>query len=233
MKRKCEKCTHYKCFINKYCSPEWKPLITYYKTSSDYKAGEAIFNQGDNVEGIYQIYSGKIKVVSDHNTPNERIVRLAKSEELLGHRGIGGRMKYPVSAIALEDSQVTFIPIDIFNKTVKANPEFSFNLLMFFADEFKKSEMRMKIMSSMLAKEKVAMAILNIVNAFGFDENDPQLLAYTPTRKEIAAIAGTTYETVIRELSRLERSEIIIQVGKSIKVKNLEYLKSLCKTDQI
>ena len=228
MKRKCETCTHYKCFINKYCAPEWKPLITHYKVSDDYEAGSVIFSEGDEVKGIYQIYTGKIKVVSAHNTPNERIVRLAKSEELLGHRGLGGKMIYPVTAIALEKSQVTFIPIDIFNKTVKANPEFSFQLLMFFADEFKASEKRTKLMATMLAKEKVAVSILTIANAFGFHDDDPTLLSYTPTRKEIAAIAGTTYETVIRELSRLERSNIILQEGKAIRVLDMKYLTSLC-----
>jgi len=132
MKRKCETCTHYNCFINKYCSSEWKPLITYHKTSADYPAGSTIFSEGDPVKGIYQIYSGKIKVTTSYNGNKERIIRLAKSEELLGHRGLGGKRIYPVSAVALEDSQVTFIPIDIFYSAIRANPEFSFQLLMFY-----------------------------------------------------------------------------------------------------
>lgn len=231
MKRKCETCTHYKCFINKYCSTEWKPLITYHKISTDYPAGSTIFSEGDPVKGIYQIYSGKIKVVTSFNGDKERIVRLAKSEELLGHRGLGGKMIYPVTAITLEDSQVTFIPIDIFYSTIKSNPELSFQLLMFYADEFKATEKRMKMMSSMAAKEKVAVAILSIVNAFGFDSKDTTLLSFTPTRKDIASIAGTTYETVIRVLSNLEKSNIIVQEGKAIRVLDLDYLRSLCESE--
>lgn len=231
MKRKCENCTHYKCFINKYCSSEWKPLITLHKTSTDYPAGTTIFSEGDPVKGIFQIYSGKIKVVTTFNGEKERIVRLAKSEELLGHRGLGGEMIYPVTAITLEKSQVTFIPIDIFYKTVKANPELSFQLLMFYADEFKATEKRVKMMSTMAAKEKVAVSILTIINAFGFDESDPTLLNFTPSRKDIASIAGTTYETVIRVLRNLEKSNIIVQEGKSIRVLDLEYLNSLCSID--
>ena len=231
MKRKCETCTHYKCFINKYCSSEWKPLISYHKTSTDYPAGSTIFKEGDPVLGIYQIYTGKIKVVTSSNGDKERIVRLAKSEELLGHRGLGGKMIYPVTAIALEDSQVTFIPIDIFYSTIKANPELSFQLLMFYADEFKATEKRNRLMSTMSAREKVSVAILSIVNAFGFDEKDKSLLSFTPARKDIASIAGTTYETVIRVLSNLEKSNIIVQEGKAIRVLDLDYLKSLCEMD--
>jgi CRP/FNR family transcriptional regulator len=228
MKRKCENCNHTNCFINKYCSDEWKPLITYYKTSIDYPAGSVIFSEGSRVEGIYQIYSGKIKVVTSFNGEKERIVRLADAEQMLGHRGLGGQMIYPVTAITLEPSQVTFIPIDIFYKAVKANPDLAFHMMMFFADEFKETEKRMKMMSQMAAREKVAVSIMTIIKAFGFKNSDPTLLNYTPSRKEIASIAGTTYETVIRVLSSLEKSNIIVQEGKAIRVLNLDYLKGLC-----
>ncbi len=229
MKRKCETCNHHNCFINKYCSEEWKPLITFHKTSTDYPAGATIFSEGDPVKGIYQIYSGKIKVVTSYNGEKERIVRLAKEEQILGHRGLGGKMIYPVTAITLEKSQVTFIPIDVFYNALKANSELAFHMLMFYADELKASEKRMKMLASMTAKEKIAVSIMNIVNTFGFDSNDPNLLSFTPTRKDIASIAGTTYETVIRVLGDLEKSKIILLEGKTIRVLNLDFLKSLCK----
>jgi len=231
MKRKCENCTLSKCFINRHCSAEWKPLITFYKTSADYPAGATIFSEGDIVKGIYQIYSGKIKVVTSVNGDKERIVRLATTGQILGHRGLGGDMIYPVSAITLEPSQVTFIPIDIFYKAVKANANLAFQMMIFYADEFKMTEKRMKMMASMSAKEKVAVSIMTIIKAFGFDPNNPQMLDFTPSRKDIASIAGTTYETVIRVLHSLEKSKIIVQEGKSIRVLNLEYLQSLCKMD--
>lgn len=231
MKRKCEKCNHLNCFINKYCSNEWKPLITHYKTSTDYPAGATIFSEGDPVLGIYQIYSGKIKVVTSFNGDKERIVRLAASEQMLGHRGLGGNMIYPVAAITLEKSQVSFIPIDVFYKAIKANTDLAFQMLMYYADELKASEKRMKMMASLTAREKVAVSIMTIIDAFGFDDNDPKLLDFTPTRKDIASIAGTTYETVIRVLSNLEKSKVITLEGKKIRVLNLDYLKSLCKLD--
>ena len=229
IKRKCENCSHYNCFINRYCSEEWKPLITFYKTSKEFKAGETIFSEGDKVEGIYQIYTGKIKVVGSFSDQKERIVRLATSEQLLGHRGIGGDMHYPVSAVALTDAQLTFIPIDIFFKAIKANPNLAFQIMIFFADELKASEKRMKMMELLPAKEKVAVSIMNIINVFGFDINDENLLSFTPSRKDIASLAGTTYETVIRVLGTLEKANIIKQEGKTIRIIDQKYLESLCK----
>jgi len=228
MKRLCETCTHYKCFINKYCSDEWKPIITFNKITTDYPAGATIFSEGDPVTGIYEIYSGKIKIVSTYGKGKERLISFAKREQILGYHGLGGNMIYPVSAIALEESQVTLIPIDIFYKAVKANPEMALYLVKFFADQLKASETRMKLQSIMTAFEKVAFALLTIVDSFGFDKTDTTLLCFTPSRKDISNLAGTTYETVIRSLSELEKNNIIGLEGKSIRILNIAELQNTC-----
>ena len=68
--------------------PIIKPLL-------NYSTGTTIFSEGEPVKGIYQIYSGKIKVVASFDGKKEHIVRLATTEQLLGHRGLGGNMIYP------------------------------------------------------------------------------------------------------------------------------------------
>jgi len=229
MKRKCETCTHYKCFINKYCSDEWKPIITFNKVSTDYPAGATIFSEGEQVNGIYEIYTGKIKLVSTYGKGKERIISFAKREEILGYHGLGGNMIYPFTAITLEPSQVTFIPIDIFYKAVKANPDMALYLVKFFATQLKASETRMRLQSEMSALEKVAYALLTIIKSFGFDMQDDKVLGFTPTRKDIASFVGTTYETVIRVLAELEKTRVIKIEGKSIRVLNNSQLEKICE----
>ncbi len=228
-KRLCETCTHYKCFINKYCSDEWKPIITLNKVSTDYPAGATIFTEGEPVTGIYEIYTGKIKVVSSYGNGKERLIYFAKREQMLGFHGLGGNMIYPVTAITLEPSQVTFIPIDIFYKAVKANPEMALYLVKFFADQLKASETRMRLQSEMSALEKVAFALLTIIDSFGYDRQDETMLSFTPTRKDIASLAGTTYETVIRVLAEFEKSKVIRLEGKSIRLINTSKLENTCE----
>lgn len=229
VKRKCETCKHYNCFINKHCSDEWKPIITYNKTSTDYPAGATIFSEGEPVKGIYEIYHGKIKVVSSYGTKMERIVSLATMEQILGYQGLGGDMIYPVTAITLVESQVTFIPIDIFYKAVKANPEMALYLVKFYADQLKAAEIRMKQNSEMTVKEKVVVALLTIINSFGFSNQDPSLLSFTPTRKDIASLSDTTYETVSRVLGSLEKENLIKLEGKSIRILNVLALQKIGK----
>ncbi len=229
MKRLCESCTHYNCYFNKYTSDEWKPIISHYKSNIDSPAGATIFSTGESVKGIYQIYAGKVKIVSSLGDGKERIVRLAKDEQLLGHRGFGSDQIYPVSAIALTPVQITFIPFEIFYKAVKANPELAISLINFYADDLREMEKRMEAISIMNAKEKVALALLIVINSFGFDTKDPLQLSLTLSRKDLASLAGTTYETVVRMLSEFAQMGIIEFKVKSIRILNHQELKNICK----
>jgi len=229
IKRKCETCSHHKCFIDKYCSEEWKPIITYNKTTTHYPPGATIFSEGEPVTGIYEIYEGKIKIVSSYEDDRERIVSFATREQILGFQGLGESKTYPVTAVTLEKSQVTFIPLDIFYKAVKVNPEMAVYLLTFFADQLKESEMRMKYYSVMTALEKVAYALLTIVDSFGFDDQDETMLSFTPSRKDIASLSSTTYATVIRVLAEFEKTRLIKLEGKSIRILNLPKIRSICE----
>jgi len=226
-KRLCETCKHYNCFINKYCSDEWKPIITFNKTTTDYPAGATIFSEGEQVRGIYEIYYGKIKVVSSFGNNKERILCLLSQEQMLGFHGLGENMTYPVTAVTLVPSQVTFIPIDIFYKAVKANPDMALHLIGYYADQLRTSNTRLKMYSVMSAKGKVSSALITIVDSFGFEKQDDTLLSYTPSRKDIASLAATTYETVIRVLGELEKENVIQLEGKSIRVLDLHFLKML------
>jgi len=73
----------------------------------------------------------------------------------------------------------------------------------------------------------VSSALMTIVDSFGFEKQDETLLSFTPSRKDIASLAGTTYETVIRVLGELEKENIIRLEGKSIRISDLLFLKKL------
>lgn len=213
-------------FLAKYITPEWLPLINMYKTEQVFKAGDRIFSEGDEVSGIYIINSGKVKVVSQYEKDKERILRLAGDGKFLGHRGIAFPL-YPVSAIALTDTSVCFFPRGIFIKLVKANPEFSLYMLDFISKELYDSEERMKNIIHHDVKMRVAEIICMVVDAFGYDKNNKFKLSYSLSRKDIANLAGTTYETVIRILLQLQKMKLIQVEGKSIIVQREFELRKL------
>ena len=195
-------------FFKSFISEEWILLLNNYTTKQLFTKNKRILSEGDQAKGVYFINSGKVKVVSYYDANNERLLRLSSSGDLLGHRAISLK-HYPISAITLTDTEVTFIPIEIFKKVIKTNPEFAIYIIEFLANELKDTEERMKSMIHNDVVVRIGMIICMLIDAFGFDAKIPKKLYYTLSRTDMANFAGTTYESVIRNLAKLEEMKII------------------------
>lgn len=211
-------------FLKKYCSKEWQEFVDFHKETLGFKANEIIFKEGNTVNGLYIINTGKVKVYSTSSDGKEMIIRLAADGYIIGHRGFGGAWTYPVSAKTYEKTTVTFIPLTIFNQVAKANAEFTYQLMMFFAEELRQSEEKDSLTP---AKNRIAKTILTNYEVFGPDSTDALKISYTISRKDYASQSNTTYETVIRVLSELNKEKIIELQSKSIRILDLDKLKKM------
>lgn len=222
MKRNKNGCDLASCFLCRVCTKEWLPAIDAHRQTFQVSKGERLFEEGSEVTGIYFIYTGTFKVHKKWTEDKELIVRLAKSGAILGHRGLGKDVYYPVSATALETSQVCFIDLAFFQATLKVNHDFLYQLMMFFAGELKESEKRMRNLAHMPVKGRVANALLSLREKFGTDENG--CIDITLSRQDLASYTGTTYETVFRIINEMVQEGSVKLYGKDICIENEEKL---------
>jgi len=209
--------------IEQYCSKEWRDFVNFHSQIIKISTDELVFNFGDDVEGLFFILSGKVKITKKIPSGKIRIIRLAADGDIIGHRGFGGHWKYSVSATALEDTELLFVPKTIFDQTVKANPDFGFYMMMFFAEELRATE---RLAYQCPVKNLVASTLLTNCNVFGLEKGSNRL-SYTLSRKDIASMAGTTYESVVRSLAELQKEGTIKIDGKSTHIINKEKLERI------
>ena len=220
-----DKCDLERCYFCKLCLKDWLPAVSAHRSNFRFKKGETIFKEGEEVKGIYFVYSGKVKVHKKWNGDKELILRFADAGAILGHRGLGGDHFYPVSATALEPVMVCYMELDFFKTSLKVNPELTLSLLDFFAQELKESEKRMRNMAHMSVKGRLAYALLLLKDKFGLTPKGE--LNISISRQDIASYVGATYETVFRTLSELANEHIISLSGKNISLLNEKTLVSL------
>jgi CRP/FNR family transcriptional regulator len=212
------------CFLCRYCMPEWKEVTATHKKTLLIRKGKALFIEGEEVKGIFFLYSGVVKIHGPWTDGREMIIRFARGGEIAGHRGLVDTV-YPISATALEDTMACFISNEFLELSMKANPSLTYTLMHFYATELQKAEKRLRDIIHMEVKGRVAGALLDIVRTFGVDEN--QFLALKLTRQDIAAYAGTTYETVFKLFTELTAAGIITTSGKDIRINEPEKLTQL------
>ena len=218
-------CDAASCFMCRNCIPEWLPAIAHGKKNLKLKKNEILFKEGEPVSGVYFVFSGSLKVYKKWDEEKELIIRFAKDGAMLGHRGLGSNLVYPISAAALEPSVVCFIDNKLFEATLKTNSEFTSQMIHFLVQELYESEKKMRNLAHMPVKGRVAEALLQLSDLYG--TNDKGFIDIALSRQDLASFAGATYETVFRVINDLVKEKLIKLSGKSIAITDHEGLAKL------
>src|SRR5258708_273186 len=207
MKKKTNNCDGKSCFLCRRCLPEWLPAVHAQRKNLYFKKGEVIFQEGEEVKGIYCVYSGTVKVHKKWGTEKELIIRFAQKGDIFGHRGLGHDSQYPISATAIEPVTACYVDLEFFQASLRVNQEFMHGLLLFFADELQESERKMRNLAHMQVKGRVAQALLSLEEKFG--RSPEGHIGITLSRQDLASLVGATYETVFRIINELEQEQLI------------------------
>lgn len=224
MKLKKQNCDLQSCMMCRLCLKEWLPAIDANRKTYQYAKGETIFEEGEDVKGMFFINSGLVKVHKHWGEEKELILRIASDGDILGHRGLGSDTIYPASATALTVTDICSVDLDFFTSTLKVNTEFLYQLMMFFASELKESEKRMRNLAHMSVKGRIANALITLQHKFGTNAAGAINLALS--RQDFASYTGTTYETLFRLLNELSEEGSITTDNKEIRITDVEKLRS-------
>lgn len=180
-----------------------------------FKAGQTIFYQGNEPIGLYVIQSGLVKLESVSPEGYSNTLRLLGPGQALGYRALFSNEKYQASAVTVEEGTFCFVPKATLLSVVKQFPNVGLNLLSQLAKDLRMAEDKWVTQVNKGAPERVAEALLFLDENF---QDQPW------TRREIAQWAGTTPETVMRNLAQLEKDGIIEASGRVYKIINREIL---------
>jgi len=192
------------------------------KTSKIIKKGELIFNEGETLNGVYCVKQGVCKLSKLSANGNDQIVKLVVKGDLLGQRSLIGDESANLSAIALNDMEVCFIPKHEIIKDLEKNPNFSMSVLQEMAHDLRESDTVIVNMAQKSVKHRLAEALLYIHSRFGSDADG--FLNIILSREDFANMIGTATESAIRVLSQFKKKGIISTSGKQIRIENLEEL---------
>ena len=193
------------------------------KAYISYKKGQIIFYEGNHPQGLYCIYSGKVKIHKLGHDGKDQILRLAKKGNIIGYRALLSNDSYHASATAIEDSLICFFPKGVYQNQIVGNPALSIQIIKLLSSDLKLAEQKAMNMVQKQVRERIAETLLMLKDFFGL-ESDNATINTILTRESIGNIAGTTTETAIRVLSELHKNKIIDLLGKKIKIVNLKEL---------
>jgi CRP-like cAMP-binding protein len=197
------------------------------KTSRTIKKGEVIFEEGENVNGIFCIKDGVCKLTKLSPNGKDHIVKLVTKGELLGQRSMISEEPVNLSAVALEDMEVCFIPKTEVMSFFDKNNQFSMNVMKTICGDLKESDDHMVNLAQKTVKERLAETLVYLHDTFG--KNEDNSLKVQLSRDELASMIGTATESCIRLLSDFKKLGLIELTGKKILLKDISKLKKLAE----
>ncbi|MEZ4837837.1 Crp/Fnr family transcriptional regulator [Flavobacterium sp.] len=224
---KCEQCIVREFSSLKALNKEELLKMANCKSSYTIKKGEPIFEEGESVNGIYCVKDGVCKLSKLSANGKDQIVKLVKPGELLGQRSMISDEPANLSAVALEDMEVCFIPksdvLGFFNN----NNQFSMNVMKTICGDLKEADDHMVSMAQKTVKERLAETLLYLEDTFG--KNEDGSLHIQLSREELAGMIGTATESCIRLLSEFNKIGLIDIKGKKISIIDKMKLKRIAE----
>ena len=220
---KCEQCIIKEFNSLKTLTNEDLVRISNCKTSSEVKKGEAIFEEGETLKGIYCIRKGICKLTKLSSNGKDQIIKLVVKGELLGHRSLVSEESVNLSAVALTDMELCFIPKSEILYELKKNTNFTVDVLKGMAKDLKEADDIIVNMAQKSVRQRLAETLMYIYDSFGTKSDGT--LSVLLSREDFANIIGTATESTIRVLSQFKKEKLITTIGKQIKIIDMESLK--------
>ena len=175
------------------------------------KKKEIIFLESQIGTNMYFLLYGSVKLYKTNEEGKEAVIHFVEPGEFFAEIVLFLKNRYPVSAMAIQNSQLLSIDSQKMFDMIKKNPDFAMKTIGIFANRLNYMANTIKSLSIMDTKNK----FLDYLNSIKKNDNTIELKI---PKQEIALLLGITPETFSRVLKQLSDEHILESDGKRIKI---------------
>lgn len=173
----------------------------------------AIYTDGAVPRFLFYIQHGKVKIFKINSDGKELIIAILGKNDLFGQLALLSETNYTDSATALEDCELTLIPKEDFFNLLNLNRDVSAQFIKILAGNVADQEERLLNLAYNSVRKRVADALIVLHERYG-------TMPISMLREDIAALAGTAKETLIRTLTDFRAEKLIeVEDGRIIIIK--------------
>ena len=190
------------------------------RETRNYKKKDPIFREGEQPRWLYFVESGKVKIFKTSHDGRELIVKVAQQGEFLGFLALFKEAAYPESAAALEDCCIKLVPKQDFAALVFGNRDVNARFIKMLASHIADREQQLIDLAYNSVRKRVATSLAQLC-----DQSGPVIHLL---REDLAALAGTAKETLIRTLTDFKNEGLLsIKEGGVVAVVEVEKLREM------
>ena len=172
-----------------------------------YKKKQIIYSEGNHALRLFYINKGKVKSFKTNDDGKELVIGLFNEGDFFGYVAMLEGSSYKESAEAIEDSEIALIPKDDFEKLVYNNKDVMQKFIQLLAKNVTEKEEQLLNIAYNSLRKKVADALITLHKKYKTGEESKFTIDIS--RENLANIAGTAKESLIRTLSDFKDEKLI------------------------
>ncbi|GAB3265596.1 response regulator [Larkinella harenae] len=186
------------------------------------KKKQYVYSEGDEPMRLYFVQAGRVKTVKTNADGKEFITGLYQPGDFFGYVSLLEQTDQTDSAVALEDSELIYIPKATFMDLLSRDGEVARRFVQLLANRVTDREQQLLGMAYNSLRRRVADTLLRLHFSLQSDNSQP-IIPFS--RDDLAAMVGTATESLIRTLSEFKGDGLIDVSGTNIRVLQPEKLK--------
>lgn len=172
-----------------------------------YSKRQPIYTENARADYFYYLRRGRVRAYRHDDEGKEVIVDLFKKGDLFGFPALFNRSRYVESTETLDNCELAVIPKTKFEKWLNDEPEVNARICSLMVEKIHNLEIRLALIAYGSLRKKVAGALLMVLHKYPGN--------IRMSRSNLAQIAGTATESLIRTLSQF-RVEKLIEIQRCI-----------------
>jgi CRP-like cAMP-binding protein len=172
-------------------------------------AGQAIYFEGNPAEYFYLVSNGKVKLLRHTAMGREVLLDVLQTGEYFGNLASPGEKGYSETAIAQTGGCILQISTENFTMILSRHPDVTLKVLDAVSKRLDESQEVIKQLSAYSIEQRVAATLIRLAEKMGEHKQKGLLIQLPFSRQDLAAMTGTTVETVSRVMSHLAADGLI------------------------
>lgn len=190
-----------------------------------YSKKDVIFKQNSRVSEIAFVQSGLVKLSREMRKGKNIVLRIVQKGSFIGLPSVFDNEIYEYSAISIEPTTVWFFESNVFKSILFRKGEFAQEIISQLA---KDNIFNISRLSSLLYKQLPG-RVADIILYFSEEIYKSNSFIIPLTRQELAELAGTTKESLIRTLSEFNNDKIIDLTRNGFTINSMHIIKTLSR----
>ncbi len=192
---------------------------------NSYRRKQLIYTEGNHPVLLFYVEKGKVKTYKTNSDGKEFTVSLYSEGDFVGYTALLEETVYKETAESIDETELAIIPCEEFKQLISNNQEVAYKFIKMLAKNVSEKEEQLLGLAYNSLRKRVADALMVLYKKYQDDSEEK--FSIHISREDLANIAGTATESLIRTLSDFKSEKIIEIKGGNIVILNEKKLAAM------